>query len=220
MIKAIIFDFDGTIIDTETAWYVAFRDAYRKHGVDLTLETYSQCIGTSLHTFNPYEYLITELKLPIDRDAFRKEIQERHSSLMKKERMRAGVLEFLDMAKEAGLSIGLASSSSRDWVDKYLQQLNISHFFECIRTADDVRNVKPDPELYIQALQCLGVQPQEAIAIEDSPNGAKAAAGAGMHYIIVPNAITKSLSFEGLKIHADSLSEVQFERLIADPVGK
>ncbi|WKL03205.1 HAD family phosphatase [Paenibacillus amylolyticus] len=67
MIKALVFDFDGTIIDTETAWYIAFRDAYKEHGVDLTLEMYSQCIGTSLKTFNPYEYLITDLNLPIDR---------------------------------------------------------------------------------------------------------------------------------------------------------
>lgn len=110
MIKGIIFDFDGTIIDTETAWYTAFSEAYGEHGVDLSLEQYSTCIGTSLNSFNPYEYLMTDLKLPIDRMAFRTAVQQRHSKLMELEQMRPGIQQYLDAAKDAGLRIGLASS--------------------------------------------------------------------------------------------------------------
>ncbi|MFX3633160.1 MAG: HAD family hydrolase [Candidatus Pristimantibacillus sp.] len=196
MIKAIIFDFDGTILDTETAWYYAFRDAYKEHGVDLTLDLYSQCIGTSLHQFNPYEYLMTELKLPIDKQLFKQSVHDQHSALMNQEQIRPGIIEYLNLAKESGLKIGLASSSSIKWVEKYLNQLGIRDYFECIRTSEDVVHVKPDPELYIQALKGLGVDASEAIAIEDSPNGARAAAAAGMHCIVVPNAITKLLSFD------------------------
>lgn len=215
MIKAIIFDFDGTIIDTETAWYSAFRDAYEDHGVDLTLDMYSQCIGTSLHTFNPYEYLVTELHLPIDLDAFRQSIHNRHSEIMKTESIRPGIIEYLKQAKQSGLKIGLASSSARAWVDKYIRGLGISDYFDIIRTSDDVRHVKPDPELYLQTLTGLGVKATEAIAIEDSPNGAKAAMVAGIYTVVVPNEITKLLSFEGSHIMETSLSNIPFERLMS-----
>ncbi|MEC0089432.1 HAD family hydrolase [Paenibacillus macquariensis] len=214
MIKALIFDFDGTIIDTETAWYIAFREAYMEYGVDLTRELYSQCIGTSLDGFNPYEYLITEKKLPIDQDSFRKSVDLRHTKLMELEKVRPGVLEYLEAAKDAGLRIGLASSSSMKWVGKYLDQLNIRHYFECIRTSDHVTNVKPDPELYIQTLACLQVKADEAIAIEDSLHGARAAASAGMHCVVTPNEITGFMEFDSVFHRANSLSEVDFVQLI------
>ncbi|MGM0883299.1 MAG: HAD family hydrolase [Bacillota bacterium] len=217
MIKAIIFDFDGTIIDTETAWYNAFRDAYKEHGVELTLEQYSGCIGTSLHAFNPYEYLMTDLKLPIDKQAFRESVHLQHSALMESEQVRTGILDYLNFAQDSGLKIGLASSSARAWIDKYLEQLEIAHYFECIRTADDVAKVKPDPELYKQTLAGLNVEANEAVAIEDSPNGARAASAAGMSCIIVPNAITKSLAFDKSDrcYHAESLAHIDFHEMVA-----
>lgn len=219
MIKAIIFDFDGTIIDTETAWYEAFREAYRTHDVELTLELYSQCIGTSLHSFNPYEYLVTHLNLPIDLDEFRSLVRSRHSLLMEKEAVRPGILEYLKQAKAHGLKIGLASSSERAWIDKYLNQLEIHSYFDCIRTANDVAKVKPDPELYQQTLACLGASPREAIAIEDSPNGARAAAAAGMYSVIIPNTITAALEFEESNYRLESLMDLDFRHLIANPQG-
>lgn len=219
MIKAIIFDFDGTIIDTETAWYEAFRDAYSKHDVDLTLELYSGCIGTSLHTFNPYEYLVTQMKLPVNLDSFRKSVRSYHSTLMEKEEIRPGVLDYLKAAKNAGLKIGLASSSTREWIDTYLTKLGIADYFECIRTADDVQKVKPDPELYLQTLSCLRVEPQEAVAIEDSPNGARAAAAAGMYSVVIPNKITAQLEFEPSNYRLESLSDLDFRHLLANPQG-
>ena len=219
MIKAIVFDFDGTIIDTETAWYSAFRELYKQHGVDLSLELYSGCIGTSLHTFNPYEYLITEHRLPIDREAFRQEVRLRHAALMEREEMRRGIRSYLDQAKEAGLKIGLATSSEKAWVDRFLPRLGIADYFDCVRTADDVVNVKPDPELYVRTLECLGVAPEEAVAIEDSPNGAKAAAAAGMHCVVVPNAITQYLQFDAPNYKLGCLTELEFNVLMGNPVG-
>lgn len=214
MIKGIIFDFDGTIIDTETAWYTAFSEAYEEHGVELTLEQYSTCIGTSLNSFNPYEYLMTELKLPIDKEDFRKAVQQRHSKLMELETIRPGIQHYLDSAREEGLRMGLASSSSMEWVEKYLDQLGIRDYFECIRTSDHVENVKPDPELYHQALSCLGIAPDEAVAIEDSPNGSKAAAAAGMNCVVIPNNITSFLEFDTSHHIIESLSLLDFDHVI------
>ncbi len=216
MIKAIIFDFDGTIIDTETAWYVAFQEAYRAHGVDLTVETYAQCIGTSLHSFNPYDYLVTHLHMDVDLDALREWVQRRHTELMEAEQMRPGIRHFLDSAKDSGLRIGLASSSSERWVRKFLKQLDIEGYFECMRTADHVKKVKPDPELYVQALECLSVKPEEAIAVEDSPNGSKAAVLAGLKCVVAPNRITRLLPFEKVHRMADSLDEIDFHSLLSE----
>lgn len=215
MIRAIIFDFDGTIIDTETAWYVAFRDAYQKHGVDLTLEQYSQCIGTSLHSFNPYEYLKTDLNLPIDLAEFRKSVQDHHSRLMELEELRPGITQWLQAAKKHGLKIGLATSSTRAWIEPFLDRLDIRAYFECVKTADDVEQVKPDPALYEQALTCLGVAAHETIAIEDSPNGSEAALRAGLYCVLVPNAITKFLTFKEVHHTSDSLEHVNIKEIIA-----
>lgn len=195
MIKAIIFDFDGTIIDTETAWYIVFKDAYKQYGVDLSLETYSQCLGTNLESFNPYTYLMTHYNISIDLDEFRKSIHNNYSKLIDNEVVRPGILNLLQEAQAARLKIGLASSSHRDWIDKFVDLLELDGYFECYCTADTVKNVKPNPELYLQALQQLGVQPSEAIAIEDSPNGAKAAVAAGLHTIVIKNPLTKQLPF-------------------------
>ncbi|MEK3788479.1 HAD family hydrolase [Paenibacillus sp. FSL K6-1230] len=215
MIRGMIFDFDGTIIDTETAWYTAFREAYQEHGVVLTLEQYSTCIGTSLNSFNPYEYLMTDLNLPIDKDEFRTLVQARHAELMELEQIRPGIQHYLDSAKEAGLRLGLATSSSTAWVEKHLDHLGIKHYFECIRTADHVANVKPDPELYEQALACLELTPSETVAIEDSPNGSRAAAAAGMHCVVIPNEITNFLVFDAPHYKTDSLSSLDFEHVIS-----
>lgn len=219
-IKALIFDFDGTILDTETAWYQAFKEAYDEHQVELTLEMYGQCIGTSLHIFDPYEYLIVEKGIALDREQFRQDIHDRLGRLMENEGIRPGILAYLTAAKALGLRIGLASSSKRTWIDKYLAQLGIGDYFETIRTSDDVKMVKPHPELYQLALQDLGVQPHEAIAIEDSPNGARAAAAAGMHYVVTPNSVTKYLTFDGTPHTMESLDELSLEALVEHIMGK
>ncbi|WP_445487675.1 HAD family hydrolase [Niallia sp. 03133] len=220
MIKAIIFDFDGTIIDTETAWYIAFRDAYKEHGVDLTLEKYSECLGTSLNSFNPYTYLSTHHNIPIDLDEFRTRIQNAHTEMMEKEAIRPGILDYLQAAKEAGLKIGLATSSEKAWIDKFVDLLGIRDYFECFCTADSVKNVKPDPELYHQALECLGVKASEAIAIEDSPNGSRAAVAAGIHTIVVKNTITNQLPFGTGHYTYDSLENYKLNDLIENLTQK
>ena len=214
MIKAIIFDFDGTIIDTETAWYVVFKNAYQQYGVDLSLETYSQCLGTSLASFNPYTYLTTHHNISLDLEAFQTAIRNNYAKLIEKETIRPGILNLLQEAKEAGLKIGLASSSHREWIDKFVNLLGLEGYFECYCTADTVKNVKPDPELYLQALEQLGVQAHEAIAIEDSPNGARAAVAAGLHTIVIKNNITKQLPFSQGHHTIESLEHYAIQDLI------
>jgi len=214
LVRAIIFDFDGTVIDTETLWYLAFRDAFKEYGVDLSIEMYAPCIGTGYQVFNPFEYLVTDLHLPVDLKAFRKSVEERHAERMSHQEMRDGVLDYLNAARRHNLRIGMASSSSRQWVERFIIKLHIDQYFDCIRTADDVSQVKPHPELYLQALQALAVEPREAIAIEDSPNGSKAAMAAGVYCVTVPSLITKDLAFGPVDYRLGSLTELSFDELL------
>jgi len=215
MVKAIIFDLDGTIIDTETSWFVALGDIYKEHGATLTLELYSTCIGTSLDAFDPYDHLIKEGKLAIELDDLKQKVKQRYDELMLKEEVRPGVPEYIKQAKSAGLKLAVASSSPKDWVEHYLNRLGLLHYFDAICTASEVKQVKPDPELYELALDALDVLPSEAVAIEDSPNGARAAVAAGIHCIVVPNSITTTLNFDMPHQRLTSLTELDFNDLLA-----
>ncbi|MFC3771891.1 HAD family hydrolase [Paenibacillus sp. GCM10012303] len=196
MIRAIVFDFDGLILDTETNEFRAYQDVYRHHGAELPLEVWSGVIGTDMtDVFDPYKYLEDQTGKLVDRDTFSRMRRELFLQRMETEQLRPGVISVLDQAAQLGLSVGLASSSSRIWVTGYLTKFGLLDRFSCIRTKDDVKKVKPDPELYVQAVGCLGVQPGEAIAFEDSANGALAAHRAGLHCVIVPNPVTEALLF-------------------------
>ena len=215
LIKAIVFDFDGLILDTETPEFHSFQAMYRDYGVDLSIDVWGQCVGTDGSMFEPYHYLEQSLGRPIDRDAARRIRKERYAERMREEQPRPGVTDYLRHASRLDLKVGLASSSTRQWVTGYLQQYELLHEFNCIRTKDDVPKVKPDPALYLQVLEGLGVRPEEAIAFEDSPNGALAAKRAGMYCVIVPNSITRLLTFGDYDMCLDSMSEMPLDEVIS-----
>jgi putative hydrolase of the HAD superfamily len=122
----------------------------------------------------------------------------------------------LKAAKKNGLKIGLASSSGREWVVGYLQKLEIIGYFETIITRDDVEKVKPDPALYIKALQNLGISGKEAIAFEDSLHGSNAAMSAGIHCIVVPNPVTSHMEFKDYHLRLTSMKEKELNDILED----
>lgn len=193
MIKAIIFDFDGLIVDTETYEIQSYQQIYEEHQMPFPLQRWLENIGTQ-GTFNPFEELLHAKKdliiekLDLERNA-------KYEQLTKNIQPREGVLEYLIRGKELGLKIAIASSSSRKWVTSYLERLGIFPYFDCIYTSDDVKKVKPDPELYIKTIDYFRLQPEEAIVFEDSANGSLAAIRAGIPCVIVPNEATSSLIF-------------------------
>ncbi|MDF2670997.1 MAG: family hydrolase [Paenibacillus sp.] len=214
MLRAVIFDFDGLILDTESNELKAFQQIFDEHGHTLTLESWSGCVGTDLSVYNPYDHLNQLVGYELERDVIRARHKTNFSQLMEKEIVRPGVESYLKEAQALGLRIGLASSSSREWVTRYLTQHGLLEYFETIHTKDDVVKVKPDPELYVRAVDSLGVLPSEAVAFEDSPNGSLAAFRAGLHCVIVPNWVTESLTFGQ---HALRLVSME-ERTLADVV--
>jgi HAD superfamily hydrolase (TIGR01509 family) len=214
MIETVIFDFDGLIRDTETFEFYSFQEVLRDHGVELPLDLYCKRIGGHMNAFDPYSYLQECIGRPINREELRTLRRQKYDVLIKNEKTRPGVANYLNSAQKLGLKIGLASSAPYDWVMLNLEELDLVGYFDCIRTHEDVRNVKPDPELYLNVLDYFGVAPINAIAFEDSPNGAKAAIEAKIHTVIVPNELTKNLFFDECSLRISSMLEMELKQVI------
>lgn len=208
MLRAIIFDFDGTILDTETPEYQAWREIYRQHGADLPPAVWARAVGTSADAFDPVGYLEELIGQTLPRDAIEAAQFDRVRALIAGEVPRPGVVALLRAARERHLKVGLASSSSRAYVAAHLERLGLRGDFDILSARDDVERVKPDPALYLYALRRLGVAATEAIAIEDSPNGLLAARAAGLACLVVPNPVTIQFAFPADAIRRDSLDGV------------
>lgn len=213
MIKGIIFDFDGLILDTETHEYEVLQEIFQEHNCELPLSMWGEIIGT-ISDFNPFKYLEQLSNKQLNHEDLKKIKNERFTERLASEKARPGVEEYLDTAKSLGLKVGLASSSNYKWVSTHLINLGLFEKFECIMTSDDVERVKPDPTLYLKAAKCLGLIPEECLAFEDSANGALAAKKAGMKCVIIPNSVTKNLKFCDVEHRLSSMEELRFEKLI------
>ncbi|HEU0054469.1 MAG TPA: HAD-IA family hydrolase, partial [Longimicrobium sp.] len=151
----------------------------------------------------------------VDRDALAELRRRRFYERIEGTGPIAGVEEALAAARALGLKVGLASSGSHEWVHGQLTRLGLIERFDCIRTREDVRHAKPDPELYRAVVECLGVAPREAVAFEDSPNGALAARRAGLYCVVVPNSITAGLEFGEHDLRLESLARTDLAELLA-----
>ncbi len=194
--KAIIFDFDGVILDTETAQYQAWSEEYKAYGLPLPLQKWASCVGTDWNAFNPYKDLeeqASKMGRPFDKDALKARKDARAAELIHGLKPLPGADTLIRSAHMAHCKLGVASSSHSVWVRGHLERMDLLDQFDAIKTADDVVKVKPAPDLYLSCLEALGVSVEEAVAIEDSPNGIKAAKAAGLYTIACPNDITRKL---------------------------
>ncbi len=213
-IDAIVFDFDGLILDTETPDYESWRELYAEFGVALPLDVWHRNIGAT-GLFNPYVYLEEVLERPLNRKAVHDRRKRRDNELLAAQTILPGVEDVLAEARRLGLKIGLASSSDHAWVDGFLDRLGLTNWFEAVRCRDDVDGrSKPHPAVYQSALNALGVQAGRALALEDSPNGVQAAKAAGMYCAAVPNVMTQSLDFSLADVRVASLAERPLAQLI------
>lgn len=205
-VSALIFDFDGLIIDSESPGYVAWSELYESHGCSLPFEKYSACIGT-INGFDLHGYLQEQSGRAFDRDELESACGRRWHELMKEQPLLPGVAQTIAAAKARGMKVAIASSSTRSWVTGNLVNFRLLDQFDAICTRDDVPAVKPDPALYLLALERLGVAAPEAIAFEDSPNGILAAKRAGIFCIVVPNPLTRRLSLDQADRRLNSMEE-------------
>ena len=215
MIKAIIFDFDGLILDTELCDYLSWKETYESLGCELSLEKWTANIG-SVDFFNPYLELQVQLDQDVDFDAVYARRKQRDRELLAEQVALPGVETYLEEVAALGLKVAIASSARRAWVEEHLGRLRLAHHFAAICCRDDVGDCsKPDPAVYLAALAALGVEPQQALALEDSPNGVLAAKRAGLYCVAVPNQMTRNLNFDHADDRLASLAEVPLGQLIA-----
>jgi HAD superfamily hydrolase (TIGR01509 family) len=215
MIHGLIFDFDGLIIDTEWSVYQSWMELFDSFGAELPLDQWTSIIGTSEYEhFNPYDVLEQQVGRSLDRKSLRIKRYEREMELVRVQPILPGVKNYLRDAKIRGLQLGVASSSDRKWVIGNLSRLSLLDYFDIVHTSDDVERTKPDPALYRLALQSLDLLPEEAIVLEDSPNGVTAAKIAGIFTVAIPNPLTARLNLGHADLQLDALSQISLADLI------
>jgi len=202
-----VLDFDGLIVDTETPIFDAWADAYRRHDQVLGLDVWQHALGTH-GGFDPLDHLASLAGPSFDRDAVLREVKEATARGCEGRPLLPGVVSVLRSARDLGLSRAVASSSSCQWVEGWLARHGIRDLVDVVVARDDVRQVKPDPELFLLAAERMGVPPPSCVVFEDSPNGMRAALAAGMRCVAVPNALTRDLSRPEVDLVLSSLDEL------------
>ncbi len=214
-VDAIIFDFDGVIIDTESPDLEVWQQFYRLHGLDLSLDVWARRVGHNEDdSFDPALHFEKLTGLPFDQ-ALKQANYQRYLARCAQQPILPGVLALLQAASDQGIRLAIASSSYRVWVERWLRHHNLWHYFLCVRTRDDVVKGKPAPDLYLSAAACLGVPVNRCLAIEDSPIGMQAALSAGIRCIAVPNPLTALLALPNVSLRLQSLADVDLQSLLA-----
>lgn len=204
--KGIIFDFDGVLVDTEWAIYQSWVHLYAREGQEISIATYAPCLGAGYSHWDPAAHLE---KLTGKAYDWEKETPARQVMLeadLDRMGLMEGALELLDWCAEQGILLTVASSSSRRWVQGWLEKLQIYDRFTGVFTRTDGYPVKPNPALFEAAQQCLGLQKEECLIIEDSENGTIAAQNAGIPCVAIPNRMTENCDFSRAAYRANSLT--------------
>lgn len=193
--RAVLFDFDGVLVDTEWAIYQAWLRTFQAHGHDLPLALYTRCIGSDFETWSPKTHLEDLSGLAFDWHDLDLRRQEEIVRDLSDEGVMPGVPALLQRLEDRGIRRAVVSSSSHHWVDGWLGKLGFFDRFETVVCRGDAPRIKPAPDLYLEAASRLGLEPARCLVIEDSLNGAKAATAAGMTVWAVPNRVTAGLDF-------------------------
>jgi len=193
--SAVLFDFDGILVDTEWAIYQAWLRTFRRHGHELPLSLYTRCIGSDFDAWSPKAHLEDLTKLGFDWVELDSARQVEIRADLEEEGLMDGIQELLDEIRERGIPQAVVSSSSHGWVDGWLEKLGLRGSFSEVICKGDAPRIKPAPDLYLAAARKLGVAPASCLVVEDSLNGLLAAHAAGMQAWIVPNRVTAGLDF-------------------------
>jgi len=215
-IRALLLDFDGLILDTETSCFSAWQTLFAEHGASYTLEDYLVIVGTTNAARDPMTLLHQRTGRTHDREALRERLRALEHARNHTLAPLPGVVALLDQARQLGLRLAVASSSSRGWVESHLRTQGLFDRFETLVNRSETLRPKPDPDIYLEALRQLSLAADEALAIEDSHNGSLAARRAGLRCLAVPNAITRTQDFSHVQARRDTLEGLDLAALLRE----
>lgn len=211
MIRALVFDFDGLILDTESALIAAYADVHAAHGVPFDEAAHLRSVGHADYAFDPwhaFEKRVDRLALETERRTCNR---QRDLALP----ILPGVVALLDAARARGLHTALASNSRHEHCDKHLARLGLLPQFDFLACREDVASPKPEPDLYKLVLNRFGLRGHEAIAFEDSHTGSLAAKRANLWCVVCPGPSTAHHDFAHADLRAPSLAAVTLDALLA-----
>lgn len=211
MLKGLIFDFDGLILDTETPIFEAWQKVYRQYGCDLPFDLWISTVGTSEAYFEPVQYLHSISQATINDAELKRFYSQFENDLIAREEILPGIKDLIIDAYNKGLKLAIASSSPLSWVLNYSKKLGIDHYFSCFATKDEVKFTKPHPDLYRLALNKLNLDHKEVVALEDSLHGIHAARQAGIFTIAIPANLTLNLDFSVADITVPNASAISLD---------
>lgn len=187
MIRAVIFDFDGLLVDSETLFHRVYAEILADHGRPFTRNDYSAgYAGRPVPAIA--RAFVTDFNLPLSSEEVARRIHADEAALRAEGvPLKPGARELLDHLKARGYGIGVASSSQRPRAMSVLEQHGLVDFFAASAFAEDISRGKPDPEVFLLAAAHLGIDPSECIVLEDSTMGIEAAVNAGMRVICIPD---------------------------------
>ncbi len=178
------------------------------HGCTLDPVEWATCIGTR-GGFDPYATLVQRSSVAVaPEDEVREAKRVRETALLEHSVALPGVIDWVDEATALGLAVGIASSSSSAWLEHHLGRLGLRHRFATVSCCDGQCSPKPAPDLYLAACNGLGVGPEEAVAVEDSPHGIAAAKAAGLRCVAVPGDLTRDLDLGAADLVLTSLADL------------
>ena len=209
-ISAVLFDFDGVLVDTEWAIYQSWKRVFEGHGQHLPLDIYTRCIGSDFATWSPKTHLEELTGLAFDWHDLDARRQEEILKDLTHEGPMHGAAMFVEKIKAGMLPQAVVSSSSHRWVDGWLEKIELAGYFQTTVCRGDAPRIKPAPDLYLVACRLLGVDPRDACAVEDSATGATAALAAGLTTVIVPSEWTRASAFPSAALSAASLTDISF----------
>lgn len=210
-LRAVVFDFDGLIIDSEWAIYETACAAFALHGHDVTVEAWATVVG--INDYDDEEWWSALLRAArieaFEKEAFDAAYRAQDRSNRDELPLLPGVAELIDDLGAAGVPIGIASSSDVAWLHRHTDRLGIRDRFATLVGADAVGGLgKPAPDVYVRACADLGAEPAHCVALEDSGHGVTAAKAAGMRAVAVPSRITRHNDFAHADLVIDSLAEI------------
>lgn len=212
--KAIIFDMDGVLINTEPLHYECWKQTMADEGVDMTYDVYKQCIGSTIG------YLLELLRNAYgdisDEETLRARMYAKKEAIVQRDGFPpiAGVKEAVRRFHEEGFRLEVASSSAGYYIGRVLDALEIRQYFECYTSGEEVAHPKPAPDTFVRAMEKLELKPEDCLIVEDSTNGGKAAAAAGAKCVWFHNPDSGDQKIPHAALTITSWSQENVEKII------